>query len=233
METLNKEWRFLWKGCIATCTWEKKFLVCRGRKAAAIRKAWAERRAGTSMQALVREEVQEGAMFMQSLQVGGSKTCTGAGYWRGETLCLQPLRCSLRVAQSSLPSEFNFGASVNTHQVEPTSSLKADSSPAQRLAPASLNQLFQTAAAGQEQSGEVRRENIWSRCYINVSDRSVFSLFPVNNTYFGGRKKPNCLTKPHFVCPLFFLEKYLQLWIRVYTLMTVSCHVCKHTFTSH
>lgn len=60
----------------------------------------------------------------------------------GGTICLWLLHCSLRVAQSSLPSAVNFGASVNTNQVDPTNSFKADSSPAQRLAPASLDQVF-------------------------------------------------------------------------------------------
>lgn len=94
------------------------------------------------MYVLVRDEVQEGAMFMQALQVGGGKTCTGAGYWRGGTLCLWLLHCSLRVAQSSLPSGVNFGAFANTNRADPMSSFKADTSPAQRLAPASLDQVF-------------------------------------------------------------------------------------------
>lgn len=63
-----------------------------------------------------------GAMFMQEMQVGGGKTCTGAGYWRRGTLCLGLLHCSLGVAQSSLPSRVNFGASANTNQVDPVSS---------------------------------------------------------------------------------------------------------------
>lgn len=171
-------------------------------------------------------------MLVQALQVGGGKTRIGAGYCRGATLCLGLLHCSLGVAQPSLPSRVNFGASANRSQVDPMSSCKADSSPAQKLAPASLDRIFWTAAGGQTRSGEVRREN-FCPVLLHVSDRNVFILFPVNNTYFRGRKKPNCLTKPHFVCPLFFLEKYLQLWIRIYTLMTVSCHVCKHTFTFH
>lgn len=78
-------------------------------------------------------KVQEGAMFLQALQVGGGKTWTGAGYWGGGTLCLWLLHCSLRVAQPSLPSGVNFGASVSTNQVDPASSFKADGSPAQRL----------------------------------------------------------------------------------------------------
>lgn len=66
----------------------------------------------------------------------------GAGYWRRGTLCLGLLHCSLGVAPSSLPSSVNFGASANTNQVGPVSSCKADNSPAQRLAPASLDRVF-------------------------------------------------------------------------------------------
>lgn len=81
-------------------------------------------------------------MFVQALQVGGGKTGTGAGHWRGGTLSLRLLHCSLRAAQASLASGDNFGAFANTNQADPTSSFKADSSPAQRLAPASLGRVF-------------------------------------------------------------------------------------------
>lgn len=57
-------------------------LACRGRKAA-VREAWVEQRAGTSVSESMREEAWEGAVLLRG---SGGTTCTGAGCCSGGTL---------------------------------------------------------------------------------------------------------------------------------------------------